>query len=428
MSRPARTLRVVALALVALLLPFAVVLAYLTTDPVFSYAVNLYLFDLPLAVLVIPTIPLLAARLRARRLAVGAALWTALGALVLLSFAWHPSLEGAQTLWRVLGALAIAVTFAELGPAERRVVVGALAAGALAQSAWAAAQVLNEGPLGAWWLFESQKPLARSGDALIPKGTMQTPYLLAALAMLSSLLLVRQGVTPQGVTRQGVHGGVGARAIAWCAAIAALVVPVGITYSRAALAGLAAAAVALVPRARTDPLRRAAILALAIGVAVPAALTASGWLTRGEQLGEVRPDSGRGILLLQGLRVFATEPLTGVGPGRYMAGVRALADDPAVRVGLLPTHSVPLLVAAESGVLAGAAVLVLLGALLVRAARDRDDVAIATCAVLLPFWLLDALPYSLPQGVILSGLWLGALDAAHGDVPALDATHRERAA
>jgi len=93
--------------------------------------------------------------------------------------------------------------------------------------------------------------------------------------------------------------------------------------------------------------------------------------------------------------------------------VRSFTDDEALRRRLLPTHAVPLLVAAESGAAAGAAVVVLLGALGLRVLRDRDDVAFGLYIALLPFWLLDVLPYTLPQGVILTGLWLGTLDVMH---------------
>ncbi len=395
----AHLLRVVSLTLVALLLPFAAVLGYVTTDPVFSYGVNLYLFDLPQALLVAATIPALARGLRARSLGLGAGLWAVIASVVLLSFAVHPSLEGVQTIFRVLGALSIAVAFAGLDRRERTLVLGALAVATLTQTAWSVAQVLTGGPLGASWLFESQKPLARAGDAWVPKGTMQTPYLLTALALVSSLLLTRHALR--------------ARTVSWAFAIIALVIPVGLTYSRGALAGLVAAIAVLAPRAHTDLARRIVVVALAAGVAVPGALTWSGWLARGEQFGEERADSGRGILMLQGLAVFAMEPLMGVGPGRYMAAVRSLTDDPGTRARLLPTHDVPLLVAAESGVVAGAAVIVLLGALVLRALRDRDDAAIALYLVMLPFWLLDPLPYALPQGTVLTGLWLGALDSAH---------------
>jgi hypothetical protein len=120
-------------------------------------------------------------------------------------------------------------------------------------------------------------------------------------------------------------------------------------------------------------------------------------------------------MLLQGITVLAMDPLAGVGPGQYMAAVRTLTDDPVIRAKLLPTHAVPLLVAAESGVLAGAVVVLLLMALALRAYRDHDDVALALYLVLLPFWLLDVLPYTLPQGIILTGFWLGGLDAAHAE-------------
>ncbi len=392
--------RVVSLATTLLLLPFAVVLAYFTTDPVFSYAVNLYLFDVPLAVLIVTAAPLLVTRARTRELGVGTVLWAIVVAFVALSFIFHPSLEGVQTLWRITGVLAIAVTFAELSPRERAAVIGALAIGAVVQTLWAVAQVMRGAPLGAWWLFESQKPLPKAGDAWIPKGTMQTPYLLATLALVSTMLAAARVVRA-------------AAGLPWTLLLVGSVIPVGVTYSRAALGAVALAIAALLPRARSDVPRRLVIAALVVGVGVPALLTASGWLARGEQFGEERPDSSRGILLLQGLVVFSMDPLIGVGPGRYMASVRTLTSDESIKRVLGPTHDVPLLVAAESGVVAGAAIVVLLAALGLRVLRDRDDVAFGLYIVLLPFWLLDVVPYTLPQGVILSGLWLGALDVLH---------------
>jgi hypothetical protein len=394
--------RVVSLATTLLLLPFAVVLAYFTTDPVFSYAVNLYLFDVPLAVLIVTAAPLLVVRARARGLGIGMALWAIIVALVALSFLFNPSLEGVQALWRITGVLAIAVTFAELSPRERAAVIGALAIGAVVQTVWAVAQVMRGAPLGAWWLFESQKPLPKAGDAWIPKGTMQTPYLLATLALVSTMLAAARVVRA-------------AAGLPWLALLVGSVIPVGITYSRAALGAVALATAALLPRARSDVPRRLVTAAIVVGVGVPALLTASGWLARGEQFGEERPDSSRGILLLQGLVVFSMDPLIGVGPGQYMARVRTLTDDEGIRRMLGPTHDVPLLVAAESGVVAGAAIVVLLAALGLRVLRDRDDVAFGLYIVLLPFWLLDVVPYTLPQGVILTGLWLGALDVLHRD-------------
>lgn len=383
-------------------MPFAAVLGYLTTDPVFSYAVNLYLFDLPLAVLIVLAAPAFVAGLRARTAGLGASGWAVVVALVAVSFLFHSSVEGVQTIARATGALAIAVAFAGSRRHERGLVVGALAVAALTQSVWSVAQVAHGAPLGAAFLFESQKPLPRIGDVWLPKGTMQTPYLLTALALVGGLLVARRTIVER-------------RPLAWAATLCAVVVPVGITYSRAGLAAAVAAIGSLTPGARSDVRRRLAIAALVVGIGVPGLLTASGWTARGEQFGEERSDSGRGILLLQGLAVFSLDPLTGVGPGRYLATVRTLTDDEGIRRKLLPTHAVPLLVAAESGAFAGAAVLVLLGALGLRAIRGRDDAAIALYLVLLPFWLLDVLPYTLPQGVILTGLWLGALDASHAD-------------
>jgi len=231
---------------------------------------------------------------------------------------------------------------------------------------------------------------------------MQTPYLLTTLALISAMLVAARYLRE----RAGML---------WIPALVAAAVPVGITYSRAALGAVGVMIAGLAPGARSDVRRRVVLGALVLGIGVPALLTASGWAARFAQFGEDQADSGRGIILLQGLVVFSMDPLVGVGPGQYMARVRRLTSDETILRELGPTHDVPLLVAAESGVFAGAAVLVLLAALGVRVLRDRDDVAFGLYVVLLPFWLLDVVPYTLPQGVILTGLWLGALDVLHRD-------------
>jgi cell division protein FtsW (lipid II flippase) len=286
---------------------------------------------------------------------------------------------------------------------ERPLVLGALAVGALVQTAWAIAQVVKGAPLGITFLFENPRPLVVLGDAIVPRGSMPTTTLLPTLALVVGGLVA-------------MHAVASSRPMAWATALAGIVVPIGLTYSRGALVAVLAIVASLAPRAWSGSLaRRLVIAALVGGVGVPAVLTASGWLARAEQFSEERPDSGRGILLLQGLTVFAMEPLTGVGPGRYVDTLRTLSDDVTIQRRLTATHFVPLLVAAEEGVLGGATVLVLLGALGLRALRDRDDAALALYFAYVTFWLLEYLPYALPQGLLFTGLWLGALDAAHDD-------------
>ncbi len=69
----------------------------------------------------------------------------------------------------------------------------------------------------------------------------------------------------------------------------------------------------------------------------------------------------------------------------------------------------PLLLLVEGGVLVLPALLVIGGALATRTWRAGIAGLSITLAVL-PFLLLDHLNWSYPQGLLLTGMWLGALD------------------
>ncbi len=101
----------------------------------------------------------------------------------------------------------------------------------------------------------------------------------------------------------------------------------------------------------------------------------------------------------------------GVGPGRYVIALtEKYGQEPNPRVGFFkPVHNLPLLAAAEGGVPAGLLMTALLLAAAWRAfAGGRAGLAIY--AAYLPFVVLDHFPYSFPMGMILTGVWLGAIE------------------
>jgi hypothetical protein len=100
-----------------------------------------------------------------------------------------------------------------------------------------------------------------------------------------------------------------------------------------------------------------------------------------------------------------------VGPGRYVIALREKYHrEPNPHVGVFkPVHNLPMLLAAEGGFPAGAATTVLLLVVGWQALRSGRQ-PLALYVAYLPFTLLDHFPYSFPQGLILTGLWLGGLD------------------
>jgi hypothetical protein len=157
------------------------------------------------------------------------------------------------------------------------------------------------------------------------------------------------------------------------------------------------------------------VAVLLLGATATAAFNLDGWLDRAA--GTVDPEesiegqdlldamtSSRLMFAGQALRLMAHNPVTGVGPSRYIEGLQRDAD--ARGGGLIyPVHNVPLLVGAEAGIAAG-----LLSVLLLVIAARRALLGPWNLAVLLaflPFFLLDHFPLSHGQGVGMTALWLG---------------------
>jgi O-antigen ligase len=255
------------------------------------------------------------------------------------------------------------------------------------------AQRVNGGPLGLPSFIENPFSFVKLPGGIAPPGSLVHPYLLAGLSLLGGVVLVVEARR------------IGRRSLLVAAAVA--VCPVGFTYSRTAVlaAGLVLVALAI---ARFP----AGVVALAIGMAVPAAMWSDGWATRAHTTIEARSaddlSNARGVLIEQSLDLVGDHPITGVGPGLYAENLRGRGIDPAATSGYHPVHNLPLLAAAEGGVAAGLAMLVLFaGAGLV--ALRRGPLTLAIYAAFLPFCLLDHFAYTFPQGNVMLGLWLAAV-------------------
>jgi hypothetical protein len=370
---------VVALAMVLVVLPFGSGFP-LTDDPYPHYRAVPWL-DLALLALVIAAAPLSVRRMRSARLGAGAGLWAAVVLLLAISFALQPTALGAQTLLRIVGVLAIAVTLASLGGVERALIVGVLAAVALLEVGVAALQLVAGAPLGV--IGETPDPLLRQGQALLPRGTLSHSYVFTALGAVSALLIAEHAL--------------GSRRPALWSAIAGLAaVPVGLSCSRAALAGFGAACAVLATVARGDRWVRWLLVALLLGAGIPFLVQRDGWVARAEE----------GVD--QASTLIAEHPLLGVGPGGYVGAARERFPDVPYTQSV---HNVPLLVAAEGGIPAGLVVALMVLVLAWRAIR-AGPAALALWCAFAPYVLVDALPYQAAQGTVLLGLWIGGLDRA----------------
>jgi hypothetical protein len=375
---------------------FPVVLADLGPGPLFYYRLLLFPADLALAVTAVAAV--VVAVTSRRRPGTGTALFALLTVTLAVALAFHQSPQGVQTVLRFAGATALAFALSALSRDERLLAVGTLTVLAVAQVGLGIAQLANGGPLGLPSFGEVADPLRDFAGALGPRGTMLGMYVLAGLGLVTALLLVREGL--ERPTR-----------IAFAAA-AIPAMAVGMTFSRAAAAGLALACVVL---AAAAPNRRrpvaAAILCLAVGAGIPALVLAPGWAQRASIT--LR---GRDTGVQEAIGLIADSPVVGIGPGRTLFVLPVRYPD-VPEIGYQPVHDLPLLAAVEGGIVAGglaAALLVVLG----WQAR-RDLAAVALFVAFLPPVLLDHYTYTHLQGVVLLAAWVGMLDGLAARAPVL---------
>jgi hypothetical protein len=320
-------------------------------------------------------------------------------ALVGVALAAHPSARGLHLLARLAeaGLLGAAVALVG-GRTERSVVVAALAAAAAVQTVIAVAQVQHGGPVGLGALGEFADPLVAWGTTVAPRGTLTDGSVLAGASLLAAAAGVRQALTSP-------------RAAAWILLAAVAIVPIGLSSSRTALAGALAVCACLAPAAVRAPRARWAIVALAMGVAIPVSIQWDGWAASGGR----GAASDRGALIAQAGAIVAGSPFVGVGPARY-DDVLASRPELHTTAQVQPVHDVPALVTAEEGIVAGAVVVALLALAMFDGWR-RGWPTLAVAAALMPWILLDQWPYTNPTGLALVGLWLGVSRWPSGGPP-----------
>lgn len=357
--------------------------------------------DLALAAVIVLGVPRLIRTLRRGDVPLPCLLLQVLTVLITVSAVVNPTPSGFQVAFRMTAIVIVVLAMAELGPRllSGPVVYACLAAG-LEQSILAVGQVIAGHGLGftLLGLGETESPpLIPFGGVPSARGTFFHPYVLAGFAaVMCTVILARVRFYRRRFWQSW-----------FCTA--AVAVPLGLTFSRMSLLTVAMFSITLLIVRRERARNAACLAAVLLGVLSAAISTADGWIARGQQTVQAgtaeRLTSGRLILLRQAQEIIERSPLFGVGPDNYLKAVGA--QNPEFEK-VLHVHNVPLLVAAENGLVAG---LVLIGLIISLAVFAFRSGAVARCIFcgLLPFLLLDHFAYSRVQGLVLFGIWMGAV-------------------
>jgi O-antigen ligase len=409
-------IRTLIAALVIVLMPFPVILTNLAPKRgAYAFQAIVFPSDIALvALLVLCVAPLVRDR---RRVGTALVLTGLLWLLLAASFAVHPSTRGALDVVRIAGTVALAwVVLRVEDGAQRDLLVGALVLTAVVQAAIALAQIITRSDIGLGALGEFPDPFSQFGrSALAPQGTMVHIYLLAGLALLAATVTLATWLDAPSKR-------------AWLVAAGLAILPVGFTYSRAAAIGLVSAIGVLLGGSLLGRQRFLLVAAGALLVAPVAvgAIWSDGWSARVAETATIRSASsgrlglesastGRTALMRQARRLIEDEPVFGVGTGRYALALQDRHVDARDSSGVYkPVHDVPLLVAAEAGILAGLVFVALLGVLGWHALR-AGPAALAIFVAYLPYVLLDHFPYTFPQGLVMTAVWVGVIERLHRD-------------
>jgi O-antigen ligase/tetratricopeptide (TPR) repeat protein len=177
------------------------------------------------------------------------------------------------------------------------------------------------------------------------------------------------------------------------AVVAVIVVPFSV--GRAAWLGIAVAVLSLAAMSRLPALARARRVGTAGMVAVAMAGALAVWLLVTRFDGLLGALDSRVRLWQQAGGLFASDPLTGSGPGTFSWARLSYVPDFTDRVGASAAHNVPMQTLAEGGLLLGAALAFIVAAWgwqVIRGRRHLDGprrVAVATLIGFAAFSLLD---------------------------------------
>lgn len=360
--------------------------------------IPILLFELPLALLLVWAVSdLIHKRWRPRTTA--SRLGVVLAALLMVSAVVHPSWFTLLRLFRFAAAAAFAYSiFTVIRGGGRKQVYVVAAIVALFQSYLATGQHVLAKGMGYTFLGEGEYLYGGGVPPLYAHGTFPLHHILAGFAMAVLGLLMATSRRPRRW---------------WLVVPAGAAIPIGFAHSRmGAVAWLSVVAVVGVASIKQKALYLGLFTAILCGGILPGLVALDGWAARttetirGEGAGgddEGVDVGGRLTFALQGIRVIRDAPLLGTGIGRYLSVAQHQLGEDVQEV----VHNVPLLVAAENGILSGAVAVLLLGVAGAVAVR-AGPLPLAIFLTYLPFILLDHFPYDDTQGIALTGIWTAA--------------------
>lgn len=370
----------------------------------------LVLSDIALGLVAVAQLPVLREVWRDRSQHLCAVAAVGLGVSLLPALAANPSSRGVAALVRWVAVALVAVAVGRLTGDGRRLFVAVLATATTLQVLVAFAQRAGDGPLGLSRLGEAGPHVI--GGRYASSGLTVHPYVFAAWCSLAAAVLVAAVVRSPAPPRM---------------LRVAAVVPfagVGLTQSRTGALAVASVLVALGMAAWHRPPLRSLLAGAVAAVALGGLLNLSGWINRASDSADGAADgqgvgSGRGQLIDQANGLFADHPVIGVGPGRYVEELVRRPDlvQRATEEPSRPVHLVPYLLLVEGGVVVLPA-LGLVGYAVATRSWRGGAVAVGLAAAVVPFLALDHLHWSYPQGLMLTGLWLGTLDQLGRPEPA----------
>lgn len=343
--------------------------------------------DIIFLLIIVAVVPLVLGRQWSRPVGIGLMGVAGLAAVAVLTLLFSPTLEGLILVLRIVGTASTVLAISNMARADWTLsVIWSTALTALIQGGLALIQILvwNGGLLrnpdrGAW-------PAAY--------GAFNGPYTMAAFLVLAVGVMLSIGAVRRIPMTIWLSATVASAAIAT-------------TYGRTG--ALALILMTMIYLAWFILRRRHRLGLAAAAIAIPfgtvAIILQSAWIPRVIDTVQLN-SSSRVALMDRAFDVIAYRPILGVGPAGYAP---ALARLGLTDIDHALVHNVPLLVAAEFGVIAGIVFLAWLGLLGVTSLRTSAYGA-ALFAAVLPFLMLDNLNWLFAGGWVILAVWLALLD------------------
>ena len=370
------------------------------TLPVAGRQANIFLFELPLALLMLLTLSHLISRWRIEHGLISPLVPVLFGLLVLSALV-HPSFVAWLRVGRYLGAGSIAYWIWSMGEIKRAKTRLFVATGAIGF-------LLAEFAIVEYF-FRSNT----SAGFPYAQATFASHHVFAGFCIVLIGLLVTAYWRGSRDQRWG-----------WAATVGIVASALGVTFSRQALvAWLLIVLGILVAAIRRHQLLVPLLVAVVLGPLTTGVIANEHWMARAEETiegdgpggdDEGADVGGRWRLAKEATIVTYQHPLTGTGMGGYLPSARRDLDIESGDVLLVP-HNVILFAAAENGVVVGALLLILIAVTGWKSFR-AGALPLLLFLSFTPFLMLDHFPYDESQGIAVMGCWIGSMLVARGEI------------